>query len=124
MGGTVGKDLREGVKGGLRTAQVARWLEVSRAPSGQAWAPARISSHGTRRAAAAAAAALASRHSPAVGPVEAQEPPPPTSCPRLPAPAAAQPPRLSAWPDSETRAHLQAPPRAARCGGAELQEDH
>nr|CAD24050.1 truncated steroid 21-hydroxylase [Homo sapiens] len=50
--------------------------------------------------------------------------PPPASCPGLLALAAARPPNLSAWPDSEIRAHLQAPPWAARCGGAELQEDH
>ena len=54
VGGTVGKDLREGVEGGFRTAQVARWLEVWRAISGGAGASARVSSHGPRRAAAAA----------------------------------------------------------------------
>ena len=98
----MGKDLREGVEGGFRTAQGARWLEVWRAISGGAGASAWVSSHGPRRA--AAAAHPASRRSPAVGPVEAQKPPPPTSGPRLPAPAAAQPPHPSAEPDSETRA--------------------
>lgn len=112
VGGTVGKDLREGVEGGFRTAQVARWLEVWRAISGGAGASAWVSSHGPRRA--AAAAHPASWRSPAVGPVEAQKPPPPTSGPRLPAPAAAQPPHPSAEPDSETRACLQASPWAAR----------
>ncbi|XP_042093037.1 steroid 21-hydroxylase isoform X3 [Ovis aries] len=123
VGGTVGKDLREGVEGGFRTARVARWLEVWRGISGGAGASAWVSSHGPCRA-AAAAAHPASRRSPAVGPVEAQKPPPPTSGPRLPAPAAAQPPHPSAEPDSETRACLQASPWAARGGGAKLQEDH
>lgn len=81
VGGTVGKDLREGVEGGFRTAQVARWLKVWRAVSGGAGASAWVSSHGPRRA--AAAAHPASWRSPAMGPVEAQKPPPPTSGPGL-----------------------------------------
>lgn len=66
VGRTVGKDLRQGVEGGFRTAQVARWLEVWRAISGGAGASAWVSSHGPLRA--AAAAHPASWRSPTVGP--------------------------------------------------------